>query len=134
MLHRLGNKTQLAAEIYSHFPPHRMRIELFFGAGGLFFNVPPAKFNVLNDLDSDITNLYLVIQEQKEELKKELELMPVSSQLIEHWKRNKETDPIKKALRFLLISNFTYLGKGDTLHLEGAHTKRNLLRDVEPIF
>lgn len=79
MLHRLGNKTQLAAEIYSHFPPHRMRIELFFGAGGLFFNVPPAKFNVLNDLDSDITNLYLVIQEQKEELKKQLELMPVSS-------------------------------------------------------
>lgn len=58
MLTRLGNKSRIADRIYQQFPPHKMRIELFFGAGGAFFNMPKAKYNILNDYDDDVTNLY----------------------------------------------------------------------------
>jgi DNA adenine methylase len=115
ILRRLGNKKKIAKEIIKHFPPHKIYIEPFFGAGGMFFNKPKSKYNIVNDLDSDVFNLFQVVMNQKEELEKAFYMMPIHSDLLEHWKKNEEVDPIKKALRFLLMSNFTYLGKGDSI-------------------
>lgn len=134
ILTRLGNKRKLKDKLQEHFPAHRMRIELFFGAGGSFFYLPIPKFSVLNDFDDDVTNLYLVLLDQKDELKKQIELLPVSESLIKYWRKNTETEPLKKALRFLLLSNFTYLGKGDTIRLGIDHCKQNLLDRIEPTF
>ncbi|CAL2084955.1 DNA adenine methylase [Tenacibaculum sp. 190524A02b] len=134
VLTRLGNKRKMKDLLNQHFPVHKMRIELFFGAGGSFFYLPKPKFSILNDFDSDVSNLYLVILDQKEELKKQIELLPVSEGLLDYWKKNTESDPVMKAVRFLLISNFTYLGKGDTLRLGKDNTKRNLLKRIELTF
>ena len=49
ILKRLGNKTKIAMDIQKHFPQHSIYIEPFFGAGGIFFNKPKAKYNVVND-------------------------------------------------------------------------------------
>ncbi|MGG8495943.1 DNA adenine methylase [Tenacibaculum sp. TC6] len=134
VLTRLGNKRKISDLLYNHFPSHKMRIELFFGAGGSFFYLPIPKYSILNDFDSDVSNLYRVILDQKEELKEAIKLMPVSEGMINHWKENQETDPLRKSLRFLLLSNFTYLGKGDTLRLGIDNTKRNLLKRIDPVF
>ena len=112
ILRRLGNKSKIAHEIQKYFPAHEIYIEPFFGAGGMFFNKPKAKYNIINDLDSDVFNLFQVVMNQKEELEKAFYLMPIHSDLLNYWKVNKETEPIKKALRFLFISNFTLLGTG----------------------
>lgn len=45
ILRRLGNKSKLAAKIIPYFPAHKIYIEPFFGAGGMFFNKPKAKYN-----------------------------------------------------------------------------------------
>ncbi len=97
-------------EIQKYFPPHKIYIEPFFGAGGMFFNKPKAKYNIVNDLDSDVFNLFQVVMNQKEELEKAFYIMPIHSDLLEYWKKNEETEPIKKALRFLLMSNFGFMG------------------------
>ena len=44
-----------------HFPPHKTWIEPFFGSGSAFFNKPKAQYNIVNDLDSDVFNLFQVI-------------------------------------------------------------------------
>ena len=44
ILRRLGNKSKIAADIQKHFPQHKIYIEPFFGAGGMFFNKPKAKY------------------------------------------------------------------------------------------
>jgi DNA adenine methylase len=124
ILRRLGNKSKIAKEIQQHFPPHKIYIEPFFGAGGMFFNKPKAKYNIVNDLDSDVFNLFQVVMNRKEELEKAFYMMPIHSDLLEYWKKNHETDPIKKALRFLFLSNFTLLGKQDTI-LNGAENPKN---------
>lgn len=134
ILTRLGNKKKLAQSIYSYFPPHKMMVELFFGAGGMFFNTPRSKYNILNDLDDDVTNLFLVVKEQRKELTKALELLPITSSLVQHWLKHNEDDPLYKAIRFLFLSNFTYLGKGNTLKLGLDNTKANLLKRIEPTF
>ena len=60
ILRRLGNKAKIAAKIQAYFPQHDLYIEPFFGAGGMFFNKPKAKYNIVNDLDSDVFNLFQV--------------------------------------------------------------------------
>lgn len=134
VLTRLGNKRKLIKKIYKYFPAHRMRIELFFGAGGAYFNMPKPKYAILNDLDADVYNLYMVMLKDKERLYREIELMPIDECLMKYWKKNEETDPVMKAVRFLLISNFSYLGKGYNIRFGLDNAKKKLLSNIEPTF
>lgn len=134
VLTRLGNKRKMKDLLSSHFPKHKMRIELFFGAGGSYFYLPKPKYAILNDLDDDVFNLYKIILEQKDNLINQIKLMPITSSLVNHWKNNEELDPMKKAIRFLLLSNFTYIGKGDTLRIGLENVKKNLIKNIEPTF
>ena len=104
LLRRLGNKAKLADKIIPLFPPHETYIEPFFGAGGIFFAKPRAK-----------------------------QLMPISEELFLEWGRGKqEADPILKACRFLMLSNFGYMGNYKTLCLQqGKENKRALMRNVK---
>jgi len=88
ILRRLGNKKKIARKIQSYFPKHKIYIEPFFGAGGMFFNKPKAKYNIVNDLDSDVFNLFQVVMNQKEELEKAFYMMPIHRELLEYWKKN----------------------------------------------
>ena len=131
ILRRLGNKQMIAKKIQKEFPQHSIYIEPFFGAGGMFFNKPKAKYNIVNDLDSDVFNLFQVVSTRLDELKKQFELMPIHSDLLEYWKVNKEDEPIRKALRFLFMSNFTYLGTGITIGLVCGDSKGFLMSKID---
>ncbi len=47
-------------------PPHHSYVEPFFGSGAVLFNKPPSDIETINDLDSNVTNLFLCIQEGAE--------------------------------------------------------------------
>ena len=128
ILRRPGNKSKVAEEIQKQFPYHNIYVEPFFGAGGMFFNKPKVKYNIVNDLDSDVFNLFQVISNKKEEFKKAFEIMPVHSDLLKYWKENIEIDPIKKALRFLFLSNFTLMANGCTITY-GTENAKGLIYD-----
>lgn len=134
ILRRLGNKQKIAKEIQKHFPPHKIYIEPFFGAGGMFFNKPKAKYNIVNDLDSDVFNLFNLVMNQKEELEKAFLLMPIHSDLLDYWKKNEETEPIKKALRFLFLSNLTVMGTGNSIQGGIYNDKISFYDKIEPCF
>lgn len=136
ILNRLGNKARIAKDIIPHFPPHRTFIDMFFGAGGIFFHKPLADYNFCNDIDDDVFNLWLVLQSNKDELIKQIELMPISESLLKYWNANKETEPIKKAVRFLMLSNFGYMGKPETLCFgqSNGSEKKSTLSKVESAF
>lgn len=135
ILRRLGNKAKIAKEIQKYFPPHKIYIEPFFGAGGMFFNKPKAKYNIVNDIDSDVFNLFQVVSNQKEELEKAFYMMPIHSDLLEYWKKNEETEPIKKALRFLFISNFSWMGIGSRVKFgRGEKPKDTIYLHLNTVF
>jgi len=134
ILRRLGNKKKIAKEIQKYFPEHKIYIEPFFGAGGMFFNKPKAKYNIVNDLDSDVFNLFQVVMNQKEELEKAFYMMPIHSDLLDYWKENKEVDLIKKALRFLMMSNFNAYGSDSTLFIAAQNTKGLFFKFIDKTF
>lgn len=134
ILTRLGNKRRMKMDLHKYFPIHKMRIELFFGAGGSFFYLPEPKYAIVNDFDDDVTNLYLLIQNDIEKLRYEIEILPISESLLKYWKLNTESDPVKKAVRFLFLSNFTYMGKGDTLRFSLDNVKNLILKNLTATF
>lgn len=131
ILRRLGNKQKFAMHIQQYFPKHKLYIEPFFGAGGMFFNKPKSQYNIVNDLDSDVFNLFQVVSHHKQELQEALEIMPVHEDLLRHYKTHHENEPIAKALRFLFLSNYTYLGKQCTMRASPDNSKSILLSRLD---
>jgi len=135
ILRRLGNKKKIAKEIQKHFPPHKIYIEPFFGAGGMFFNKPMVKYNFLNDLDSDVFNLWLTVKNNKNELVEKFIKTPLDQQILTYWKENQEQDNILKAIRFLFISNCTLHGNGGSLRMGTTdNPKQNLIDNIDLTF
>lgn len=76
-----GSKWRLAEWIIKHFPPDYEKmiyLELFVGSGAVFFNKRPSGVETINDLESEIVNVFAVLRDQPEELKRKLELTPYS--------------------------------------------------------
>lgn len=135
ILTRIGNKSKIANKIIRLFPKHDFFIDMFFGAGGIFYNKPRAKDSICNDIDDDVFNLFRVVQESPTELYDQISLTPIHESLWDYWRVNKEVDPVKKAVRFLFLSNFGYMGKSETISLiPGSFTKRTLLHRINKTF
>lgn len=121
-------------EIQKHFPKHDIYIEPFFGAGGMFFNKPKAKHNFLNDIDADVFNLFQVLKDSKEEFIDLFDKMPIHNDLFDWWIKNDEIKPVNKAIRFVMLSNFSLYGAGNTLRLGCDKPKEMLLKNIEKTF
>lgn len=130
IVNRLGKKSKLAHKISVLMPKHDTYIEPFFGSGGMFFNKQVAKYNFLNDLDSEICNLFECYTQRYEELYEAFSLMPVSETLWEKYKNECPICPIWRAVRFLFQSNFGFLGKPDTMLVEKSNRKELTLKNM----
>ena len=104
-------------------------MEPFFGTGALFWAKERAGHNFLNDKDDDVFNLWMVFRDRKQELLEAVELAPFCVSLFKYWVKNKETDPIQKALRFLHLSNYSYMGSAKTLKLGTESSKEVLIKN-----
>jgi DNA adenine methylase len=131
ILNRIGNKRAIASKIYQLFPKHDIYIEPFFGAGGMFFSKPKAAHNFLNDIDEDVYNLFLVAVNKKDEFFNLLEKTPIHKSLFDYWVKNRESDPVLSAVRFIVLSNFSYLGKGDTFSVRADLGKNQILGKLD---
>lgn len=99
-----GSKWSLAEWIILHFPEgyeKMVYLEPFVGSGAVFFNKLPGAVETINDLDSDIVNLFYVLREYPEELRRMLELTPFSR---EEYDKSFEPceDSIEKARRYIV--------------------------------
>lgn len=135
ILNRLGNKSKIAKEIQKYFPNHDIYIEPFFGAGGMFFNKPKAKYNFLNDKDDDVYNLFRQLIDNKEELINWIEVTPITESQFKAWgKGEREKTPILNAVRFLFLSNFGLYGKPNTLRIGAVNPKKMILNQIDITF
>ena len=73
----VGGKKALRDEILARFPRNYKRyIEVFGGAGWVLFHKPPGNdFEVFNDFNGNLVNLYRCVREQPEALRDELRYM-----------------------------------------------------------
>ena len=74
----VGGKKNLRDEVLARFPPYYERyIEVFGGAGWVLFHKPPgADFEVYNDFNSNLANLYRCVRDKPAKLKYKLRYVP----------------------------------------------------------
>lgn len=99
-----GSKWSIAEWIISHFPEgyeKMVYLEPFLGSGAVFFNKRPGAVETINDLDDDVVNLFQILRERPEDLKKALWLTPNSR---EEYDRAFEPceDSLEQARRFMV--------------------------------
>ena len=100
-----GSKWSIANWIIGHFPRHHSYLEPFFGSGAVFFNKPRSDIETVNDLDSDIVNLFDCIRKDPERLAKAVYLTPYSREMYERAYSERPEDPFERALYFYIKLN-----------------------------
>lgn len=75
-----GGKFRIAPWIIDHFPAHRIYAEPFGGGGSVLMRKPRSDFEIYNDLDSDVVNVFRVLRDRAgaAELERVLRLTPWS--------------------------------------------------------
>ncbi len=134
ILKRIGNKAQFSEHIEKYFLPHSLYIELFAGTGSMFFGKKRAKFNILNDIDKDIFNMWEVLKFKKELLAKELHNLIIHEEVWKKYRHYTGDDEVFRAALFLFFSNFGYMGTGYCLKHTPANTKKIILDRLDSTF
>ena len=101
-----GSKWNIASSIVSRIPEHHSYVEPFFGSGAVLFNKPVSDIETVNDLDSDVTNLFLCIQQDSERLARLIMTTPFSREDYDYnydlMETNAYTDIFERATGFLV--------------------------------
>lgn len=105
-----GGKYSLSKVLVPLIPPHSRYIEMFAGGLSMFFRKTKAEWNILNDKDNNIVNLYMCVINNLNELVEHLNWLPKSRKLFldfraEIKEKNKIEipDPLQAAKYFYCI-------------------------------
>ena len=134
----IGGKRRLVAEILPWFEPHTCYVEPFAGAAALLFNKQPSKVEVLNDVNTDLVNLYRVVQHHLEEFVRQFRWALTSRKLFE-WAQFTPVETltdIQRAARFFYLQKLCFGAKveGQTFGVATTSSQAlNLLRIEEEL-
>lgn len=119
-----GGKWILAPWIISHFPPHRVYVEPFGGAGSVLIRKPRCYAEIWNDLDDHVVNLFRVLRSDRAtELVEKLRLTPFSSE--EFSKAYDPSDDDVERARRLVIRSFMGFGSNGHNRVTGFRSNSN---------
>lgn len=111
-----GGKSKVALRLAELMPVHSCYVEVFAGAANLLFVKTRSETEVLNDINSELVNLFRVVRCHPREFMKEL-LFSVHSRIdFEDYKIQPGLTDIQKAARSWFIMKTAFGGKGGTSH------------------
>lgn len=76
-----GAKWSLAKNFIQYIPKHHSYLEPFFGSGAVFFSKEPSRIETINDLDSNVVNLFDCIRREPERLAATVMATPYSREM-----------------------------------------------------
>lgn len=104
-----GSKWGIAERLVELIPSHHSYVEPFFGSGAVFFRKQESDIETINDLDSNVVNLFSCIQEDAGRLARLILTTPFSRERYEETYDAEffvgealEENPYRKALLFLI--------------------------------
>mgnify|MGYP000656516734 FL=1 len=99
-----GSKWNIASQLVRLIQEHHTYVEPFFGSGAVLFNKQQSNIEMVNDLDSNVVNLFHCIQEDAQNLARMVMTTPFSREIYEVTYRNAydNDDSYQKALKFLI--------------------------------
>lgn len=113
-----GGKYRIAPWIIQHLPEHRVYIEPFGGGASVLMRKPRSEFEIYNDLDADVVNVFRVLRDPaaSAELSRVLTLTPWSRTEFEESYQACD-EPIERARRTIVRC---FMSHGSTSRRKGA--------------
>jgi len=110
---RMGGKSKLRKTIIEMIPDHECYIELFFGAGWVYFGKQPSKVEVINDIDKELINLFKMIKYHAPEIERLLQYEFSGRDIFEEYKNYsiEYLTEIHRAVRFLYLISQSFASK-----------------------
>jgi len=137
-----GGKTLILKKLLMLLPERRQGyVEVFGGGAVLLFAKPPEKFEVYNDIDSDLVNFFRVLRDE-EKSRKFAEKLQYAIYSREEFKYAKESfdkveDEVDRALMFYVVIKMSIngrVGSGWSYALKGKSEGRSQLEfDVDRV-
>lgn len=129
-----GGKSWLVDQINQLIPPHETSIEGFAGGAWFTLNKPPSRFEVVNDINGLLINLWEVLRKNRRELRERCEYALDSQELYYRYRDEyyedkwEKCDEVEKAFRFFYMNahsfSSTLLGyHGIAFTRENQHNK-----------
>ncbi len=108
-----GGKRWLVKELLPMIPEHRTYVELFCGGGALLCGKQPSESEVINDLNSELVNLYRIVKYHLPALLDELDWCLNSRQEFGDFKEQRGLTDIQRAARWFLRMKNGFGGSGE---------------------
>ncbi len=106
-----GSKNKIALKLCEELPRHNCWVEAFCGSAALTLAKPPAFIEVINDVDSEIVNLFKQLRNNYDELYRVIQLTPYAKEeLIAARIRDKNDTELERARKFLVQAMFAVNG------------------------
>jgi DNA adenine methylase len=109
----IGGKSKLSKTIIEMIPNHRTYCEVFAGAAWVFFRKDYSKYEVINDIDSDLIRFYRVLQNHLEEFLRQFKWLLSSREWFDDWKcqmASKGLTDIQRAARYYYLQRQAFGG------------------------
>jgi DNA adenine methylase len=108
-----GGKRALKKTLLTLIPEHSIYAEVFAGSAKLLFAKERSQFEVMNDLNGEITNFFRVVKHRTAELAERLELECVhAGRFVELKRGSVPLDEVDRALRFAYLLWYSFGAKG----------------------
>jgi len=135
-----GGKGKLFKKILPYLnTPHTVYVEAYGGGASVLLNKPPSPVEVLNDINSEIVNIFRVLQDEVKfkELKHRLEWTLYSRaefvKAIDIVQNGNVTDPVLRAWAFFVAQNQGFAGK-DCMSFSEGNWGRSFIRNQATAF
>lgn len=100
-----GSKNKIAFQVCKDLPPHSCWVEVFCGSAAITLAKPTAPIEIINDINSEIINVFRQLRNNKEALCEQIALTPYSSDELKFAREEEsEIDDMERARRFLVKS------------------------------
>jgi DNA adenine methylase len=111
----------MADWIIGHFPKHRVYVEPFGGGAGVLLQKPRSPYEVYNDLDGEVVNLFRVMRDRGQDLVRLLEMTPYARDEFDFSYQSTD-DPLEQARRTVVRVHMCFGTTGMRRHNTGFRT------------
>lgn len=132
-----GGKRALKSTLLRLLPKHSVYVEVFAGSAKLLFGKEPSRFEIVNDINGEVTNFFRVAKHRPAELAERFEIECVHAGRFRELRESAApTCELDRALRFAYLVWYSFGAKGEcfaSMSMKGLRKPRAIHRIRETL-